>query len=62
MAQYRYASIEIALTMIEELPENASWEDILERTNFVVGVRKGLRELDLGKENPHERVTEEFAE
>lgn len=53
---------EIALKTIEQLPENASWEDIQERINFVVAVRKGLRELDEGKGIPHDRVKEEFAE
>ena len=53
---------EIALKTIDELPENATWEDIQERINFVVAVRKGLRELDEGKGISHERVKEEFAE
>ncbi len=53
---------EIALRTIEQLPENVSWEDIQERINFVVGVHKGLRELDEGKGIPHDKVKEEFAE
>jgi predicted transcriptional regulator len=53
---------EIALRTIEQLPENASWEDIQERINFVAAVRKGLRELDEGKGIPHDQVKEEFAE
>ena len=53
---------EIALKTIEQLPEDASWEDIQERINFVAGVRKGLRELDEGKGIPHDKVKEEFAE
>jgi len=53
---------EIALKTIEQLPENASCEDIQERINFVVAVRKGLRELDESKGIPHDRVKEEFAE
>ena len=53
---------EIALKTIDELPEDASWEDIQERINFVVAVRKGLRELDEGQGIPHETVKEEFAE
>ncbi len=53
---------EIALKTINDLPENASWEDIQERINFVAGVHKGLRELDEGKGIPHEKVKEEFAE
>ncbi|MEN6427960.1 MAG: hypothetical protein ABFE13_21615 [Phycisphaerales bacterium] len=53
---------EIALKTIEELPESVSWEEIQERINFVVGVRKGLRELDEGKGIPHNQIAEEFAE
>ncbi len=53
---------EIALKTIEQLPENASWEDIQERINFIVGVRKGLQELDEGKGIPHDKIREEFAE
>lgn len=33
-------SKKIALKTINELPENASWEDIQERINFIVAVRK----------------------
>ena len=53
---------EIAIHTIEELPEDATWDDVQERINFVVGVRKGLRELDEGKGIPHDRVKEEFAQ
>ena len=53
---------EIAIRSIKELPENATWEDIQERINFITGVRKGLRELDEGKGIDHERVREEFKE
>jgi predicted transcriptional regulator len=55
-------SKEIALKTIEQLPEDASWEDIQERINFAAAVRKGLHELDQGKGIPHEKVKEEFAE
>lgn len=55
-------SKEIALKTIEQLPEDASWEDIQERINFVAGVRKGLRQLDEGKGVPHDKVRDEFAE
>jgi len=53
---------EIALKTIEQLPETVSWEEIQERINSIVGVRKGLRELDEGKGIPHDRIKEEFAE
>ena len=53
---------DLAIRTIEQLPENASWEDIQERINFIAGVRKGLKELDEGRGIPHDRVKEEFAE
>ena len=53
---------EIAIHTIEELPDSATWDDVRERIDFVVGVRKGLRELDEGKGIPHARVKEEFAQ
>ena len=45
---------------IHELPEDATWEDIQERINFVAGVRRGLRELDEGKGILREQVREEL--
>jgi predicted transcriptional regulator len=53
---------EIAINSIQQLAEDATWEDIQERINFVAGVRKGLRELDEGKGIAHEKVKEEFKE
>ena len=53
---------EAAVKSIQELPEDATWEDIQERINFVAGVRKGLRELNEGKGISHEQVREEFRE
>ncbi|MBL7221429.1 MAG: hypothetical protein ISS69_15055 [Phycisphaerae bacterium] len=53
---------EIAIRNIQELSEDATWEDIQERINFVAGVRKGLSELDEGKGIAHERLREEFKE
>ncbi len=40
---------EVAIQTIEKLPEDATWEDIQDRINFMAAVRKGLRELDEGK-------------
>jgi len=53
---------ERAIRSIRELPDDATWEDVQERINFIAGVRKGLRDLDEGKGVPHDRVREEFAE
>jgi predicted transcriptional regulator len=53
---------EIAIKTIEQLPPDATWEDVQERIHFVAGVRKGLSELNEGKGVPHQTVKEEFAE
>ena len=53
---------ERAILSIKDLPDDATWEDVQERVNFIAGVGKALRELDEGKGIPHERVEEEFAE
>ena len=53
---------DMAIEVIKRLPDDASWDDIQERVNFVVGVRKALRALDEGKGIPHDRIREEFAE
>jgi predicted transcriptional regulator len=55
-------SKEIAIKTIERLPEDASWEDIQERINFIAAIRKGLRGLDEGKGVSHDKVRQEFAE
>ena len=53
---------EIAIKTIHQLTDDASWEDIQKRIDFVAGVRKGLRELDEGKGIAHHKVKEEFSE
>jgi len=51
---------EAAVRSIQQLPEDATWEDVQERINFVAGVRKGLRELDEGQGLSHEQMREEL--
>jgi hypothetical protein len=51
---------EAAVRSIQQLPEDATWEDIQERINFVAGVRKGLSELDEGQGIAHEQAREGF--
>lgn len=53
---------EIAIKTIQQLPPDATWEDIRERISFVAGVRKGPRELDEGGGFSHEKVKREFTE
>ena len=51
---------EIAIKSIQNLPEDATWEQIQEKINFVAGVGKGFCELDEDKGVSHERVKEEI--
>jgi len=53
---------EAAISSIQNLPENATWEDVVERINFIAGVKKGLSELDKGKGIKHDQIMEEFKE
>ncbi len=52
---------ELVIESIQKLPDDATWEDVQERINFMAGVRKGLRELDEGKGVSHDCIREEFA-
>ena len=52
---------EYALHIIEDLPDDVTWDDVQERVNFVAGVRKALQELDEGKGIPHVRILEEYS-
>ncbi len=51
---------EIALRSIKELPDNASWDEIRERIDFVAGVRRGLEEIENGNGLSHETLKKEF--
>ncbi len=53
---------EVAIQTIKNLPDDATWDDVLERINFVAGVRKGLLELDAGKAIPHDQIRAEYAQ
>ena len=47
---------EIAIKTIQQLPPDATWEDIQERISFVAGVRRGLRELDESRGISHDKA------
>ena len=46
------------ITMIQQMPDDASIADIMAELYFRQKVDKGLRELDEGKGIPHEEVKE----
>ncbi len=50
---------DIAIDTIKNLPDNATWEDIKERIEFVTGIHKALNDLDESKGIPHDQVEKE---
>jgi len=51
---------EAAIHTRESLPDDVTWDDIVERINSAAGVRRGLKELDKGQGVPHQQVTDGF--
>ncbi|MBM4039520.1 MAG: hypothetical protein FJ290_13495 [Planctomycetes bacterium] len=47
---------EQVLNLVQTLPDDATFDDILEEIYFKLEVDAGLRELDEGKGIPHEEV------
>jgi len=51
---------ETAIKIIQSLPEDSDWQDIMEEFYFRLKVEQGLREADEGKSIPFEEVKAEF--
>ncbi len=51
-----------AIKSIQELPDNAKWEDVKERIEFLSAVEKGLKELDSGHGIAVEEIEREIKE
>jgi predicted transcriptional regulator len=51
-------SKEIAIKIIQELPDSVTWADIEERIRFLAGIDKGLADIKSGNIIPHEEVKE----
>jgi predicted transcriptional regulator len=49
---------EIAIDVIQKLPENASLHDIAREIEFVAGVREGFEQIESGAGVPAEKVRE----
>ena len=49
-----------AIEAIRGLPENATFEDAIERLVFMAKVEEGLAQLDAGQGVPHEEVKRRF--
>mgnify|MGYP006305875015 CR=1 FL=1 len=50
-----------AIKAIQNLPENSSYEDIMEKLFFMEKVESGLREIEEGKTISHEDVKERLS-
>jgi predicted transcriptional regulator len=51
-------SKEIAIKIIQDLPDSVTWADIEERIRFLAGIDKGLADIKSGKTVPHKEVKE----
>ena len=50
------SSREIAIDLIQKLPESASLHDIAREIEFVAGVREGFEQMELGEGVPADEV------
>jgi predicted transcriptional regulator len=49
-----------AMEAIRSLPENATFEDAIERLCFIAKVEEGLRQSEAGELIPHEEIKKQF--
>ena len=52
---------EKVLQAVRELPEDASFEDAMERLLFLAKIEKGLQQADAGQSIPHAKVKDRMA-
>lgn len=50
---------EQVLASLNELPEQATWEDVGERVQFLAALDEARAQLDRGKGIPHEQAKQE---
>ena len=53
---------EIARKTVEDLPEDANWDIVIERITFNSAISRGLTELDTDKGIPVETIESELKE
>ena len=51
-------SKEIAIKIIQDLPDSVTWADIEERIRFIAGIDRGLADIKSDNIVPHEQVKE----
>lgn len=52
---------EKVMQAVQDLPDNSSIEDAMERLFFLAKIEKGLRQADAGNTLPHAQVKERMA-
>jgi predicted transcriptional regulator len=52
---------EIVLEAIQELPDNASFDQIADRVEFMAAIQKGIDDIDRGDTIPHEEIKKQLA-
>lgn len=49
-----------ALELIDQLPDNASWEDVVYRLELHASIERGLADSEAGRVTPQEDVERRF--
>jgi len=52
---------ELVLEAIQELPDDASLDQIVDRVEFMAAIQKGIDDIDRGDTIPHEEVKKQLA-
>lgn len=52
---------EIVLDAIQELPDDASIDQIADRVEFLAAIQKGIDDIDRGDTVPHEEIKKQLA-
>jgi predicted transcriptional regulator len=52
---------ELVLDVIQELPDDASIDQIADRVEFLSAIQKGINDIDRGDTVPHEEIKKQLA-
>ena len=52
---------ELVIEAIQELPDDASMEQITDRVDFIAAIQKGIDDIDRGNVIPHKEVKKQLA-
>ena len=52
---------ELVLEAIQELPDDASIDQIADRIEFIAAIKKGIDDIDRGDTIPHEEIKRQLA-